>query len=151
MDPNPTLDLSVFMQKDHLARHLGIQLLEARPGYARASLTLRPELMNSVGTAHGGAIFALADLAFAAASNAGGTVAVGINASISYLKAARAGTLLAEAQEVSSSQRLGSYTVHITDDAGDVIAIFQGMAYRKREPRDDVKPQQARAQDQEAS
>ncbi|MHB0857658.1 MAG: PaaI family thioesterase [Anaerolineae bacterium] len=150
MDPLPPLDLSVYLQDDRYARHLGIVLLEARPGYARARLTLQPEHLNSVGTAHGGAIFSLADLAFAAASNAYGVVAVGINVSISYLKAAREGILLAEAREVSCSQRLASYTVHVTDETGDIIAIFQGMVYRKRETRDDVRPNSASLNDQEA-
>jgi acyl-CoA thioesterase len=56
---------------------------------------------NAVGVVHGGAIFSLADLVFAVASNSHGTVALGVNVAISYMTAARGGTLVAEAEEVS--------------------------------------------------
>jgi acyl-CoA thioesterase len=68
------------------------------------------------------------------ASNSHGTVAVAINATISYLKAARGGTLFAEAHEVSRDAKLASYTVNVTDDTGDLVAVFQGMVYRKKDP-----------------
>ena len=127
-------DIMAFVQRDRFARHVGIELLEVGKGWAKAQLALRPHHLNGVHTAHGGAIFALADLAFAAASNSHGTVAVGINASISYVKAASEGTLTAEAQETSCGPRLATYTVRVTDDTGDLVAIFQGMVYRKKEP-----------------
>ncbi len=88
--------------------------------------------MNSHKTVHGGAIFTLADLAFAVASNSHGTIAASINANISYIKAATTGTLIAEAKEVAINPKLATYTIHVTDDAGDIIAIFQGMVYRKK-------------------
>ncbi|WP_332309205.1 PaaI family thioesterase [Methanosarcina lacustris] len=80
----------------------------------------------------GGALFTLADLAFAAASNAYGTAAVGINANISFVKAGTKGTLTAEAKENSINPKIATYTVNITDDEGDLVAIFQGMVYRKK-------------------
>jgi acyl-CoA thioesterase len=60
-------------------------------------------------------------------------VAVAINASISYLKAARKGTLFAEAKEVSLNPKLATYTIDVTDDSGDRIAVFQGTVYRKKD------------------
>jgi hypothetical protein len=77
----------------------------------------------------------LADLVFAVASNSHGTVAVAINANISFLKAAGQDTrtLFAEAKEVSRNFKLASYTVRVTDDQDDLIAIFQGMVYRKKD------------------
>jgi acyl-CoA thioesterase len=88
---------------------------------------------NAIGTAQGGAIFALADFAFGVASNSHGTVAVAANVSITYMKAVRAGLLTAEAKEIAKNSKLGSYTVTVTDEAGDVIALFQGLAYRKKD------------------
>lgn len=117
--------------RDRFAALAGVELLEVTEGYARARLVLAAQHLNGYGTAQGGAIFTLADLAFAAACNSHGTVAVGINVSISYLKAVASGTLTAEAREVAMSARLSSCTVHVTDDAGDLVAVFQGMAYRK--------------------
>jgi acyl-CoA thioesterase len=79
----------------------------------------------------GGCLFTLADFAFAAACNSHGTLAVAINASISFVAAGRPGALTAEAHEVALSPRLSSCTVHVRDAGGALIAIFQGMAYRK--------------------
>ncbi len=44
---------------------------------------------------------------------------------------ASTGTLWAEAGEISKSHRLGSYTVEVKDEQGKLVAIFQGMVYRK--------------------
>jgi acyl-CoA thioesterase len=121
------------LAKDRFAAHCGIELLSISAGQARARMTLRPDHLNGLGSVQGGAIFTLADFAFAAASNSHGTVAVAINVSISFMKAAHTGALWAEAREVSRSFKLGSYTVEVKDDAGDLVALFQGMAYRKSE------------------
>jgi acyl-CoA thioesterase len=86
-----------------------------------------------VNVVHGGAIFTLADLAFAAASNSHGTVAVAINASIWFVKAGTQGTLFAEAREVSRNPKLATYSITITDDAGEIVALFEGMVYRKKD------------------
>ena len=47
------------------------------------------------------------------------------------MKAAQTGTLWADAREISKNFKLGSYTVEVKDDAGDLVALFQGMVYRK--------------------
>ena len=101
-------------------------------------MLVEPHHLNGVGTVHGGALFTLADLAFAVACNAHGTVAVAVNVSISYLKAVTEGALLAEATEESKNRRLGLYTVRVTDASGDLVALFEGMAYRKGTPLSDV-------------
>ena len=122
------------MRNDQFAARAGIELLEVSPGHAQARLTLEPHHWNGVGLTHGGAIFTLADFAFAAASNSHGTVAVAANVSITFIKAAKTGTLWAEARELSKNFKLGSYTIEVRDDSGDLVAIFQGLAYRKSEP-----------------
>jgi acyl-CoA thioesterase len=58
---------------------------------------------------------------------------VAVNVSITFMKAARTGTLWAEARELSKNFKLGSYTVEVKDDEGDLIALFQGLVYRKSE------------------
>jgi acyl-CoA thioesterase len=116
---------------DHFAAYAGVELVSASPGQARAKLTLQPHHLNSLGLAMGGAIFTLADFAFAAASNSYGTPAVAINVSITFIKAAHTGTLWAEARELAKNFKLGAYTVEVKDDAGELVAVFQGLAYRK--------------------
>jgi acyl-CoA thioesterase len=122
-----------LLENDRFAREAGIRLLEIREGYARASLEILPRHFNGVGTAQGGAIFTLADLVFAAAVNSHGTVAVAINVSISFVKAVTGGTIFAEGREVARNTKLASCTVHVTDEQGGLVAVFQGMAYRKKD------------------
>jgi acyl-CoA thioesterase len=121
-------------ENDRFATSSKMRLVELRPGYARTSLTVEDRHLNSVGTVHGGAIFTLADFAFGAASNTGGEVAVAVNTSLSFLKATRSGTLYAEATEISRSRKLSVCTVRVTNDAGELVALFQGTAYIKDEP-----------------
>ena len=123
-----------FFSQDQFAKHSGIELLSVSPGHAVAQMALRPFHLNAVGSVQGGAIFTLADFAFAAASNAHGKVAVAINVSITFMKAASSGTLRAEAREVSVNPRLGSYTVNVTDEQNALVAVFQGLVYRKDQP-----------------
>src|ERR1035437_7978826 len=122
-----------FSAEDKFARHAGIDLVDVGPGWAKASMKIEPFHFNGAKTVHGGAIFTLADFAFAVASNSHGTLAMGINASVSFVKAATRGTLYAEASEQALNPKLASYTVRITDDDNAVVAIFQGMVYRKKE------------------
>jgi acyl-CoA thioesterase len=121
-----------FKQHDRFAKLAGIELLEVREGYAKARMSLRKEHLNGVSTAHGGAIFTLADFAFAAAVNSHGTIAVAINANISFVKAAAEGDeLTAEARETALHTKLAVCSVIIADQTGAIVATFQGTAYRK--------------------
>jgi acyl-CoA thioesterase len=123
-----------FFKNDKLAAYLGIELLEVNEGFAVSKMKIEEEHLNGINTVHGGAIFTLADFTFAVASNSHGVVTVAINVNISFMKAAfKGGTLTATATEVSINPKLGTYTVNVTDDNGELIAIFQGMAYRKRD------------------
>lgn len=127
------IEIKEFFKKDKFAEYTGIELLEVKKGYAKAKMEINENHLNGIRTVHGGAIFTLADFTFAVAANSYGTVTVAINANISFMKAARSGTLFAEAEEISINPKLGTYTVNIIDDNGELIAIFQGMAYRKRD------------------
>ena len=122
-----------FFKGDKFAEYTGIELLEVKEGYARCKMEITKEHLNGIGTVHGGAIFTLADFTFAVAANSYGTVTVAINANISYMKDAKSGTLFAEAEEISVNPKLGTYTITVTNGSGELIAIFQGMAYRKRD------------------
>ena len=124
--------LKEFFKGDMLAKHLGIELVEANTGKVFYRMDIKNEHLNGIGTVHGGAIFTLADFTFAVAANSHGNVTVAINASISFMKSVTKGTLTAIAKEVSLNPRF-SYTVNICNDEGELIAIFQGLAYRKHE------------------
>lgn len=125
--------LKRFIDQDHFARHLEVKMREFGRGSAAASMTVRKHHLNSAGTVHGGAIFALADAVFSAASNSHGTLALAINVSISFFKAMRSGTLHAEGKEVSLNPKLATYVIEVKDDEGSLVALFQGTVYRKKD------------------
>jgi len=107
----------------------GIEIEEAREGYARIRMTLRPEMLNGHGIAHGGMIFALADTAFAYACNSRNLKTVAAQASIVFLDAARAGeALVAEAQEQALAGRSGVYSASVRGEDGRAVAEFQGFS-----------------------
>ena len=126
-------DIKEFFKGDQFAARNNIELLEAGNGCAKAKMTLYPHHLNGLGTVHGGAIFTLGDFVFAAACNSHGTVSVALNVSITFMKAATTGTLWAEAREISKNFKVGSYSVEIKDDQGELVAQFQGLAYRKKD------------------
>jgi acyl-CoA thioesterase len=86
-------DIERFVDNDRFAKNLGIEMLELGDGRARARMIVHDHHMNSAGTLHGGAIFALSDAVFSAASNSHGTLAVATKVSISYFKAIRTGAV----------------------------------------------------------
>lgn len=120
-----------FNRADAFAAHNGMTIVEVREGYARAEMELQAWHLNGARTVHGGALFTLADFAFAAASNSRGQLALSINSSIAIHKGAQAGRLIAEARELHSAPKLASFAVDVRDAAGTLLASFQGTVYRK--------------------
>jgi len=129
--------VSQFFAVDQFAGHCGIVLVAVTPGRAEARLTLDRRHLNGFAIPQGGALFTLADFAFAAAANSHGTVAVAAQASITFFKAAKPGELRAEAREVSRGKTLATYQVLVRDAQGETVALFQGLAYRKGERIED--------------
>jgi len=106
-----------------------IVLEEARVGYARVRMAIRPDMLNGFGTAHGGMTFAVADTAFAYACNSRNEKTIGQQASMIFLGPAYEGdTLVAEAREDARVGRSAAYTVDVRTTNGRVIAIFQGQS-----------------------
>ena len=123
-----------FFGRDQFAAQNGITAVEVRPGYARAEMEVEPRHLNAVGIVQGGAIFTLADLAFAMASNSHGVVAVACQADITYMKAVTAGRLTAVAEEISRTRKLSTCVIRVTDESGQLVALFKGLAYIKGTP-----------------
>src|SRR5215813_8501092 len=115
--PSATPTLADRTAADLYARWLGIELLDVRPGYCRAALTLAPHMVNLHGNPHGGAIFSLADFAFSGACNSHGEAAVALTVTIQFHVAARVGQrLVAEAREARQGKRAGFYTMTVKND-----------------------------------
>jgi acyl-CoA thioesterase len=132
------MDVTSFLRRDRFASHAGVRLLEVREGFARATLEIESAHLNAAGTVQGGAIFTLADLAFAAATNSHGTLAVTIDASISFLRAVKQGAIVAEATEESVTGKLATCTVRVKDERGELVALMKGTALRKRETLEEI-------------
>lgn len=106
-----------------------IRIEAADVGYSRISMTVRGDMLNSHGIAHGGMIFALADTAFAYACNSRNQATVAQGASVVFVDAVRGGERLeAEAREVALKGRSGVYTVTVRGGDGRIVAQFQGQS-----------------------
>jgi acyl-CoA thioesterase len=120
-----------MLERDAASQALGMVLEDARPGWARVSLTITETMVNGHAIAHGGVTFTLADSAFAFACNSRNEPNVALQASISFISAVRLGDrLVAEAQEQSSKGRTGVYDVRVTRDDDELVAVFRGVCYR---------------------
>lgn len=122
-----------FFLRDRFAVHAGIKLLEVEPGYALAEMEITDYHYNANDIVQGGAIFTLADLAFAAASNAGGQVTLALNANITYIKPGLGKKLRAEAREIAANKKTAVYNINVFDEDGEIIAQMSGTGYRKKE------------------
>jgi acyl-CoA thioesterase len=123
-----------FFIADRYAVLTGVEIVDASIGYCKTKLKIEDKHLNAANVVQGGAIFTLADLAFAVASNSHGQLALAINVNISFLEGKSTGTLYATATEVSEPKRLGAYDVLVTDEQNRIIARFNGMVYRKKSP-----------------
>ncbi|MDX9880737.1 MAG: PaaI family thioesterase [Prolixibacteraceae bacterium] len=123
----------LFFNNDRYAALTGVEILEIAEGYCKAKLEIGEQHLNSANVVQGGAIFTLADLAFAVASNSRGQLALAVNVNISFLKGKSTGTLFATATELNDPKRIGAYDVLVTDENEEIIARFNGLVYRKNE------------------
>ena len=132
-DKNHQQLINEHIQKDMFARHLGAKVTIIKPGHSRVSLTINDNMTNFHGTTHGGVIFSISDMAFAAACNSHGKVAVALNVSICFLKPSYPGDhLVAEAKEEHNGKRTSLYTIKIyNENTGELLAKSQDQAYRK--------------------
>ena len=122
---------AAMFSRDAASQALGMQILKMGPGYAKLTMTVRPDMLNGHQTCHGGFIFALADSAFAFSCNSYNLNTVAAGCSIEYLAPGRAGDVLtAEAIEQSRAGRSGVYDVSVTNQDGTRIALFRGKSHQ---------------------
>ena len=122
---------SGMMARDMFSQWMGMQIVDVRPRTATVRMTVRPEMVNGFGVAHGAIVFALADSAFAFACNTHGTVTVSIENSVTYPMAVAPGDeLTATAESEGESARLGYYRAVVRNQKGDIVALFRGTAYK---------------------
>ena len=102
---------------------LGLRILHIRPGYAEIELPANPANLNPLGNAHGGAIYALCDVAGGTAAASYGRVGVTLNASINYLRPGKEGkALVAKTREIKNGRTTAVYGIDVTDEDGTLVA-----------------------------
>ncbi len=127
-------EIRKHLENDKFAESLGIELIDVGEGYSKCAMVVTDDMLNAHGSAHGGAIFTLADFAFAVACNSHGQIAVALQVSVSFLQAVKPRTrLVAEAKEEALSSRIGLYRLTVTNESGMLVASAQATAYRKKE------------------
>lgn len=120
-----------FFQTDKFAANAGVELLEVKPGFARAKMLVTKEHLNAGGVCQGGALFTLADLAFAAAANSHQQLTLSVSANITFLRSVKEGYVYAEAVELFNHHRIPFLEVRITDEVGELVAVMTSSGYRK--------------------
>lgn len=125
----------LIRKNDRLGKLMGIELVEVREGYAETRLEIGSQHLNAANVAHGGAVFTVADIALAAACNSYGNVSLLTNGNITVFHGTKEGdTLVACAEEISKSRKLGHYRVTVNNGEGEDIAVFTASVYRTSAP-----------------
>jgi acyl-CoA thioesterase len=116
---------------DAASQRLGMRIESCGPGRATVVMPVRPDMVNGHRICHGGLVFALADSAFAFACNSHGDNTVAAAASIEFLRPAREGDVLrASASERWRAGRSGLYEIEVTNQDGELVALFRGRSHR---------------------
>ncbi len=118
--------------KDPMATYLGITVDEVKKGYARCSLMIRSEYLNAVERAHGVAVYAVADQAFAVACNSTGTKALAMSINVNYISGALVGeTIFAQATPINIGRKISVWKIDVMGSEERLIASCEGIAYHK--------------------
>lgn len=123
--------VDTMFDKDWFSQWLGIERVLVEPGKCILRMTIRYEMLNGFGIAHGGITYSLADSALAFASNSHGRQSVSLETSISHTVALKENEIItAIAEEQSLSNKIGIYQIKVENQKGNLVALFKGIVYR---------------------
>lgn len=132
---SPREVLEIMLKRDRFTAWLGLVIDEIGPGYCKLHYRVTDTMLNGFDMIHGGVLFSASDSAFAFACNSHGIITVALDVNISFTRPARTGELLTvEAQEAHLGNRIGIYDIRTTNEAGELVALFKGTAYRTGKP-----------------
>lgn len=117
-------------KQDRFATLNGMILDELTDEYCLCHVQLSERHQNAYGGVMGGAIFTLADYAFAALCNNDHQLTVALNVNISFLSAPKGNVLYARATRIKSGRTTGVYNVEVSDNTGRQVALFVGTGYK---------------------
>jgi acyl-CoA thioesterase len=119
--------LKKLANSEPVASFLGMRLLEISDGYARVSMKMSPEYMNFNRMIFGGIISAVADQAFAYATNSVITPNVASQFNIHFIASAGENDeLIAECRVIKSGKRVCISEMTVTNQDGKLIAKATG-------------------------
>jgi acyl-CoA thioesterase len=133
MSKTPEQIINLMMSNDFFSQWLGINIVEQREGFCRLEMSLRKEMMNGFGIAHGGITYSVADSALAFASNSKGRKSVSIETSISHVTSLKEGDKIeAIAQCETETEKIGHYNVkvYLKGNQEKPVALFRGIVYK---------------------
>ena len=114
---------------------MGMELVACEPGRAVMRMKVREPMLNGHLICHGGLIFTLADSTFAFACNSRNQASVAAGCSIEFIKPAQLGDVLTcEGVERVLQGRHGIYDMTVTNQSGEVVAVFRGKSAQIKGP-----------------
>ncbi len=123
--------VSKMYNHDGFSQWLGIERLHVSEGTCTLRMTVRKDMLNGFGMAHGGITYSLADSALAFASNSHGRMSVSVETNISHTKSVKEGDVItAVAEQLSLTDKIGVYHVTVKNQADEIVALFKGTVYR---------------------
>jgi len=123
--------VSRMYDHDWFSQWLGIEVLEVARGFCKLKMKIRKEMLNGFGIAHGGITYSLADSALAFSSNSHGRQSVSVETSISHTVSLKEDDVIyATSEEKSLTNKIGIYSIIVTNEQGQTVALFKGVVYR---------------------
>lgn len=121
----------LMYDRDPYSKWMDLKICDIQPGRCVLSTVIKPQMLNGFDICHGGVTFAIADSAFAFASNSRGIQSLSVETSISHIKKVLLfDTITAIAEEKNLTSKFGHYEVILTNQHNETVAIFHGTVYR---------------------
>jgi acyl-CoA thioesterase len=122
-------------EKDRVLQLFGMEILSMKEGESVVRMKVGEEHLMAAGYCHGGAIFSLADVAFALACNSHGTLSLALDMSISFLRSVKPGAVLtASCRERYLGKSTGCYDIEVSNEGGELVSFLKATAFRKNVP-----------------
>ena len=119
-----------MLSQDAYSQWLGIEILECEIGRCKVAMKVRSEMLNSMGKAHGGITYSLADTAFGFAANTHGKFAVSIETSINHIEAVNEGDYLTAESVIENVKNKLGFNIIEVKRGEEMVALFKGVVYR---------------------
>lgn len=119
-----------MLSQDAFSQSMGIEILECEMGRCKVALTVRKDMLNSMGVAHGGVSYTLADVAFGFAANTHGKYAVSIETSINHIETLNEGDRLTAESVIDKVKNKLGFNIVEVKRGDELVALFKGVVYR---------------------